>query len=76
MIVFIRLSFQTKRTTDKEIITLAFKEERVVITKDSDFLESFLIKNQPEKLVLIKTGNIEMNERNRQYTINQVRKTC
>jgi predicted nuclease of predicted toxin-antitoxin system len=35
------------------------KEERVVITKDSDFLESFLIKNQPEKLVLIKTGNIE-----------------
>ena len=47
------------RTTDNEIISIALREERIVITKDSDFLESFLIKNQPPKLVLIKTGNIE-----------------
>ena len=47
------------RTTDKEIIALALKEERVVITKDSDFLASFLLKNQPPKLVLSKTSNIE-----------------
>ena len=47
------------KTTDKEIIEIAFKEERIVITKDSDFLESFLLKNQPGKLVLIKPGNIE-----------------
>jgi predicted nuclease of predicted toxin-antitoxin system len=47
------------RTTDKEIISIALREERVVLTKDSDFLESFILRNQPPKLVLIKTGNIE-----------------
>ncbi len=47
------------RTTDKEIISLSLTQERVVITKDSDFLDSFLVNNQPEKLVLIKTGNID-----------------
>jgi predicted nuclease of predicted toxin-antitoxin system len=29
-----------------------------VISKDSDFLESYLLTNSPEKLVLVKTGNI------------------
>ena len=47
------------RTTDKEIIAIALNEQRIVITKGLDFLESFLIKNQPPRLVLIKTGNIE-----------------
>ncbi len=30
----------------------------MVVTKDSDFLDSYLIKNQPNKLLLVKTGNI------------------
>jgi predicted nuclease of predicted toxin-antitoxin system len=46
------------KTTDKEIITVSIAEQRIVITKDSDFLESFMINNQPEKLILVKTGNI------------------
>ena len=29
-----------------------------IISKDKDFLESLLIKNEPEKLILVKTGNI------------------
>jgi predicted nuclease of predicted toxin-antitoxin system len=46
------------RTEDKYINELSIKENRVVITKDSDFLESFLIKLIPAKLVIVKTGNI------------------
>jgi len=45
-------------TKDKEIIEIAGKENRVVISKDVDFLESFLLKSIPEKLVMVKTGNI------------------
>jgi predicted nuclease of predicted toxin-antitoxin system len=46
------------RTTDKQINTLSESEERVVITKDADFVDSFLLKGQPYKLLLISTGNI------------------
>ena len=47
------------RTTDKKIIEISNIERRVVITKDSDFLYNFLINYQPEKLIFIRTGNIE-----------------
>jgi predicted nuclease of predicted toxin-antitoxin system len=30
-----------------------------VITKDNDFLESYLIKAEPKKLLLVRTGNIQ-----------------
>ncbi len=43
------------KTTDKQIIEIAAQEDYVVITKDVDFLNSYLIKNVPGKLVLIKT---------------------
>jgi len=33
-----------------------------VITKDDDFLRSFLISTKPEKLILVKTGNIPNTE--------------
>ncbi len=46
------------KTTDKQIIEIAAQENYVVITKDVDFLKSYLIKNVPGKLVLVKTGNI------------------
>ncbi len=45
-------------TTDKQIAALAKKENRIVISKDIDFLESFLLKEEPKKLISIKTGNI------------------
>lgn len=45
-------------TLDTEINFLSIQQERIVITKDSDFLESFLIKRQPYKLLLVTTGNI------------------
>lgn len=46
------------RTTDPEITTLSMRDQRVVITKDADFVNSFLLSRQPHKLVLISTGNI------------------
>jgi len=46
------------RTTDKQIIEISAKEDYIVIAKDDDFLQSHLIKNEPKKLILIKTGNI------------------
>jgi predicted nuclease of predicted toxin-antitoxin system len=46
------------RTRDAEINTVAEHEQRVVITKDADFVNSFLVHGQPSKLLLISTGNI------------------
>jgi predicted nuclease of predicted toxin-antitoxin system len=45
-------------TSDKEITEFAFNEKRIVITKDNDFLESFLLNSKPEKLIVVRTGNI------------------
>lgn len=45
-------------TSDKVITKLAMEEERILITKDNDFLESFLLKAEPKKLIVVKTGNI------------------
>ena len=49
-------------TQDSEIAKFANDQDRVVISKDSDFLESFLIKSEPSKLILVKTGNITNRE--------------
>jgi predicted nuclease of predicted toxin-antitoxin system len=46
------------RTPDGEIAALAIREGRVVVTKDSDFVTSFLLRGVPPKLLLISTGNI------------------
>ena len=45
-------------TDDAEIINFALQENRIVITKDSDFLDSHLLKSEPKRLLLIRTGNI------------------
>jgi predicted nuclease of predicted toxin-antitoxin system len=46
------------KTGDREIIRISESEARVVISKDNDFLESFIISKQPKKLILVRTGNI------------------
>ena len=50
---------QGNRTTDAEIIALSLRELRAVVTKDADFVNSFLIIHQPYQLLLISTGNIK-----------------
>lgn len=42
---------------DYQIAKLANEEERFVISKDIDFLESLIVKSEPRKLIMIKTGN-------------------
>jgi predicted nuclease of predicted toxin-antitoxin system len=46
------------RTPDGDIVALAVREGRVVVTKDNDFVTSFLLRGAPPKLLLISTGNI------------------
>ena len=46
------------RTTDRIINELSINEQYIVVTKDSDFVESFLLRREPWKLLLISTGNI------------------
>lgn len=49
-------------TPDSVINFISVNEQRIVITKDTDFLESFLLKKQPYKLILVKLGNTSKNE--------------
>ncbi|MEJ7679933.1 MAG: DUF5615 family PIN-like protein [Segetibacter sp.] len=49
-------------TKDKQIIEIPTEQKRVVITKDYDFLESFITTGKPPKLILVKTGNISNKE--------------
>jgi len=45
-------------TKDFEINEVSLKENRIVISKDSDFYNRFLVKSEPFKLIIISTGNI------------------
>ena len=49
-------------TQDGAITRLSMEEERIVITKDADFVNSFLLHGQPYKLLLVSTGNISTND--------------
>lgn len=46
------------RTSDSYIARLADQEERVVVTKDSDFWKSHILGHSPKSLLLVGTGNI------------------
>jgi predicted nuclease of predicted toxin-antitoxin system len=61
---------QGNRTTDQSLITLSLKEQCVIVTKDSDFVESFLLKREPWKLLLVSTGNIRNDELLRLFQLN------
>jgi len=49
---------QKNKTSDASIIQLVTDENRIVVTKDVDFLNSHMISRLPEKLIMVKTGNI------------------
>jgi len=50
------------RTADTVINQLSLDEQRVVVIKDSDFVDSFLLRQKPWKLLLVSTGNIRNAE--------------
>ncbi|HEY6096339.1 MAG TPA: DUF5615 family PIN-like protein [Gallionellaceae bacterium] len=49
------------RTTDSELIARATRDGRIVISKDADFVQSYLVGGEPP-LLLISTGNISNAE--------------
>ena len=50
------------RTGDSELNAISVRERRTIITKDEDFVDSFMLRNEPHKLCLIATGNIDNRE--------------
>lgn len=46
------------RTTDAEVSDVASREERVVVTKDADFVDAHLLYGRPARLLLVSTGNM------------------
>lgn len=50
------------RTIDDQVIEATDREQRVLITKDADFVDSHLLRGRPAKLLLISTGNISNRE--------------
>jgi predicted nuclease of predicted toxin-antitoxin system len=61
---------QQNLTPDSIINSLSIQQERVVITKDSDFVDSWLTIQQPYKLLLVTTGNIKNSELEILFTTN------
>ncbi len=51
-----------ERTTDAQIRNVSLKEDRIVVSKDADFVDSFYIQGKPQKLLLISTGNIRNHD--------------
>ncbi|MBX9585155.1 MAG: DUF5615 family PIN-like protein [Gemmataceae bacterium] len=49
---------EANRTPDEQVNDVADREQRVVVTKDADFVDSHLLRGRPAKLLLISTGNI------------------
>jgi len=50
------------RTPDSVINELSIREEYIVVTKDTDFVNSFHLHRRPRKLLLVSTGNIRNSE--------------
>jgi predicted nuclease of predicted toxin-antitoxin system len=45
-------------TSDGELRKISIDENRIIVTKDSDFFDSYHISKIPKKLLFITTGNI------------------
>jgi len=60
-------------TPDFDLIALATREARIMVTKDADFVASFWLRRLPPKLPLISTGNISNDELWQRFAPNLVR---
>lgn len=58
------------RTADAQINTISLQEQRVVVTKDMDFVDTFLLQRAPCKLLLVATGNVTNPELSRLFEDN------
>ena len=49
-----------ERTSDSVIRSVVQKDKRILITKDSDFENSFYLQHSPKKLLMVTAGNIKI----------------
>ncbi len=49
-------------TDDREINRISLEENRIVISKDSDFYDSYTAHKEPYKLLYLTTGNISTKD--------------
>lgn len=49
-------------TKDGEICAVADAEDRIIVSKDADFVTSFYAAGRPKKFLLVRTGNISNKE--------------
>lgn len=49
---------------DADIAKIAIEENRIIVTKDSDFPDSFFLKGPPPRIIYLRLGNL----RNRELT--------
>lgn len=47
---------------DRTIVEIAIRENRIIVTKDSDFLDNFLLNGVPPKVLMLQFGNISNAE--------------
>lgn len=57
------------RTSDDSLCDLCRGHERVLISKDSDFVDSHLLQGRPARLVHVATGNITNCELERLFAL-------
>ena len=53
---------QQNRTADDVINHLSVAEQRIVISKDTDFYYSHILHQRPYKLLLVRTGNLRARD--------------
>ena len=49
-------------TVDGALADLATREQRIIISKDSDFFYSHLLHGKPSKLLLVRVGNLRLRD--------------
>jgi predicted nuclease of predicted toxin-antitoxin system len=66
---------------DSALNEISIREERVVVTRDTDFYYSHVLQNRPWKLVLVRTGNLGLKETKQMFenhlnAIEEALQTC
>ena len=50
------------RTPDRKITRIAEVQDRIVVTKDRDYVDGHLLSGAPRRLLLVSTGNIRNDD--------------
>ena len=50
------------RTSDQVVAGISTSEKRITVTKDRDFVDSFILRREPPQLLWLTTGNMSNDE--------------